>query len=103
MYNIYRIIVGGAMKYDLLKKEFSHLSSFLYWDNKDIENGLPKILDDEKFRANKLKSPYIFLALNIRKDNEELKNLYKSFKSDAMRDIFSRSSLRPWWLFHNLG
>lgn len=74
----------------------------MYWDDKDIENGLPEFFDDEKFRQNKLNSSFIYLAMNLRKDDEDLKNLYKSFKNDASRDIFSKSSLKPWWIFHNL-
>lgn len=32
------------MNYELLKKEFSHLSSFLIWDDERIRNGLPPVL-----------------------------------------------------------
>lgn len=90
------------MKYELLKKEFSHLSSFMVWDNSLIKNAVPNSLEDEKFREKYLKSDFIYIALNLITDNEDFYNIYKNFSGDVYKDIFDKTNLRPWWVFHNL-
>ena len=90
------------MKYELLKKEFSHLSSFMIWDNSYIKNAVPNSLDDEKFRDKYLNSDFIYIALNLITDNEDFYNIYKNFSGDVYKDIFDKTNLRPWWVFHNL-
>ncbi|WP_040398167.1 hypothetical protein [Anaerococcus senegalensis] len=90
------------MKYELLKKEFSHLSSFMVWDNSLIKNAVPDSLEDEKFREKYLKSDFIYIALNLITDNEDFYNIYKNFSGDVYKDIFDKTNLRPWWVFHNL-
>ena len=90
------------MKYELLKKEFSHLSSFMVWDNSLIKNAVPNSLEDEKFREKYLKSDFIYIALNLITDNEGFYNIYKNFSGDVYKDIFDKTNLRPWWVFHNL-
>lgn len=90
------------MKYELLKKEFSHLSSFMVWDNSLIKNAVPGSLEDEKFREKYLKSDFIYIALNLITDNEDFYRIYKNFSGDVYKDIFDKTNLRPWWVFHNL-
>lgn len=90
------------MKYELLKKEFSHLSSFMVWDNSLIKNAVPNSLEDEKFREKYLKSDFIYIALNLITDNEDFYKIYKNFSGDVYKDIFDKTNLRPWWVFHNL-
>lgn len=90
------------MKYELLKKEFSHLSSFMVWDNSLIKNAVPDSLEDEKFREKYLKSDFIYIALNLITDNEDFYKIYKNFSGDVYKDIFDKTNLRPWWVFHNL-
>lgn len=90
------------MKYELLKKEFSHLSSFMIWDDSYIKNAVPNSLDDEKFRDKYLNSDFIYIALNLITDNEDFYNIYKNFSGDVYKDIFDKTNLRPWWVFHNL-
>lgn len=90
------------MKYELLKKEFSHLSSFMIWDDSYIKNAVPNSLDDEKFRDKYLKSEFIYIALNLITDNEDFYKIYKNFSGDIYKDIFDKTNLRPWWVFHNL-
>lgn len=89
------------MDYELLKKEFSHLSSFLIWDDERIRNGLPPCFDDKKYREENFKPSYIYLAMNLRTDDEDFYRLYKNFRGNIY-DIFERSELIPWWVFHNL-
>lgn len=90
------------MKYELLKKEFSHLSSFMVWDNSLIKNAVPNSLEDEKFRNTYLNSDFIYIALNLITDNEDFYKIYKNFSGDVYKDIFDKTNLRPWWVFHNL-
>lgn len=90
------------MKYELLKKEFSHLSSFMVWDDSLIKNAVPDSLEDEKFREKYLKSDFIYIALNLITDNEDFYKIYKNFSGDVYKDIFDKTNLRPWWVFHNL-
>lgn len=90
------------MKYELLKKEFSHLSSFMVWDNSLIKNAVPNSLEDEKFRNTYLNSDFIYIALNLITDNEDFYRIYKNFSGDIYKDIFDKTNLRPWWVFHNL-
>lgn len=90
------------MKYELLKKEFSHLSSFMIWDDSIIKNALPDSLDDEKFREKYLNSEFIYIALNLITDNGDFYNIYKNFSGDVYKDIFDKTNLKPWWVFHNL-
>lgn len=90
------------MKYELLKKEFSHLSSFMIWDDSYIKNAVPNSLDDEKFRDKYLNSDFIYIALNLITDNEDFYKIYKNFSGDIYKDIFDKTNLRPWWVFHNL-
>ena len=90
------------MKYELLKKEFSHLSSFMIWDDSYIKNAVPNSLDDEKFRDKYLESEFIYIALNLITDNEDFYKIYKNFSGDIYKDIFDKTNLRPWWVFHNL-
>lgn len=90
------------MKYELLKKEFSHLSSFMIWDDSYIKNAVPNSLDDEKFRDKYLESEFIYIALNLITDNEDFYKIYKNFSGDVYKDIFDKTNLRPWWVFHNL-
>ena len=90
------------MKYELLKKEFSHLSSFMVWDNSLIKNAVPNSLEDEKFREKYLKSDFIYIALNLITDNDDFYRIYKNFSGDVYKDIFDKTNLRPWWVFHNL-
>lgn len=90
------------MKYELLKKEFSHLSSFMIWDDSFIKNALPDSLDDEKFRDKYLSSEFIYIALNLITDNGDFYNIYKNFSGDVYKDIFDKTNLKPWWVFHNL-
>lgn len=90
------------MKYELLKKEFSHLSSFMIWDDSFIKNALPDSLDDEKFRYKYLNSEFIYIALNLITDNGDFYNIYKNFTGDVYKDIFDKTNLKPWWVFHNL-
>ena len=89
------------MNYELLKKEFSHLSSFLIWNDERVNNGLPPCFDDKKYREEKFKPSYIYLAMNLRTDDEDFYRLYKNFRGNVY-DIFERSELIPWWVFHNL-
>lgn len=89
------------MNYELLKKEFSHLSSFLIWDDERIRNGLPPCFDDEKYREENFRPSYIYLAMNLRTDDEGFYSLYDSFRGDVF-DIFNKSELVPFWVFHNL-
>ena len=67
------------MNYELLKKEFSHLSSFLIWDNERVRNGLPPCFDDKEYRKKNFKPSYIYLAMNLRTDDEDFYRLYESF------------------------
>lgn len=90
------------MKYELLKKEFSHLSSFMIWDDSFIKNALPDSLDDEKFRYKYLNSEFIYIALNLITDNGDFYNIYKNFSGNVHKDIFDKTNLKPWWVFHNL-
>lgn len=89
------------MNYELLKKEFSHLSSFLIWDDERVKNGLPSCFDDKKYRDENFRPSYIYLAVNLRTDDEGFYRLYDSFRGDAF-DIFEKSELFPFWVFHNL-
>ena len=98
---IIKDFLGGAMDYELLKKEFSHLSSFLIWDDERIRNGLPPCFDDKKYRDKNFKPSYIYLAMNLRTDDEDFYRLYDSFSGDIF-DIFEKSELVPFWVFHNL-
>lgn len=93
--------LGGAMDYELLKKEFSHLSSFLIWDDERVRNGLPPCFGDEKYREKNFKPSYIYLAMNLRTDDEDFYRLYNSFRGNAY-NIFEKSELVPFWVFHNL-
>lgn len=90
------------MKYELLKKEFSHLSSFMIWDDSFIKNALPDYLDNEKFREKYLSSEFIYIALNLITDNGDFYNIYKNYSGDVYKDIFDKTNLKPWWVFHNL-
>lgn len=89
------------MNYELLKKEFSHLSSFLIWNDERVNNGLPPCFDDKKYREENFKTSYIYLAMNLRTDDEDFYRLYKNFRGNVY-DIFERSELIHWWVFHNL-
>lgn len=90
------------MKYELLKKEFSHLSSFMVWDNSLIKNAVPNLLEDEKFRDKYLNTEFIYIALNLITDNRDFYNIYKNYSGDVYKDIFDKTNLKPWWVFHNL-
>ena len=80
------------MKYELLKKEFSHLSSFMIWDDSYIKNAVPNSLDDEKFRDKYLESEFIYIALNLITDNEDFYKIYKNFSGDVYKDIFDKTN-----------
>ena len=65
------------MKYDLLKKEFGYFGSFMIWDDSIQKNSLPKKLDNKEFRDESLNSDFIYLAMNIRLDKKNFKDVDK--------------------------
>lgn len=74
----------------------------MIWDDSFIKNALPDSLDDEKFRDKYLKSDFIYVALNLITDNRDFYNIYKNYSGDVYKDIFYKTNLKPWWVFHNL-
>lgn len=87
------------MKYDLLKKEFGYFGSFMIWDDSIQKNGLPKKLDNKEFRDEKLNSDFIYLAMNIRLDKKNFKDVDKDFLTND--EIFT-SNMPAFCGFHSL-
>lgn len=87
------------MKYDLLKKEFAYCGSFMIWDNSIQKNGLPKKLDNKEFRDERLNSDFIYLAMNIRLDKKNFKDIDKDFLTND--EIFT-SDMPAFCSFHSL-
>lgn len=87
------------MKYDLLKKEFAYFGSFMIWDNSIQKNGLPKKLDNKEFRDERLNSDFIYLAMNIRLDKKNFKDIDKDFLTND--EIFT-SDMPAFCGFHSL-
>lgn len=87
------------MKYDLLKKEFTYCGSFMIWDNSIQKNGLPKKLDNKEFRDERLNSDFIYLAMNIRLDKKNFKDIDKDFLTND--EIFT-SDMPAFCGFHSL-
>lgn len=87
------------MKYDLLKKEFGYFGSFMIWDDSIQKNGLPKKLDNKEFRDDKLNSDFIYLAMNIRLDKKNFKDIDKDFLTND--EIFT-SNMPAFCGFHSL-
>lgn len=87
------------MKYDLLKKEFAYFGSFMIWDNSIQKNGLSKKLDNKEFRDERLNSDFIYLAMNIRLDKKNFKDIDKDFLTND--EIFT-SDMPAFCGFHSL-
>lgn len=87
------------MKYDLLKKEFGYFGSFMIWDDSIQKNGLPKKLDNKEFRDERLNSDFIYLAMNIRLDKKNFKDIDKNFLTND--EIFT-SNVPAFCGFHSL-
>ena len=87
------------MKYDLLKKEFAYFGSFMIWDNSIQKNGLPKKLDNKEFRDERLNSDFIYLAMNIRLDKKNFKDIDNDFLTND--EIFT-SDMPAFCSFHSL-
>lgn len=87
------------MQYDLLKKEFAYFGSFMIWDNSIQKNGLPKKLDNKEFRDERLNSDFIYLAMNIRLDKKNFKDIDKDFLTND--EIFT-SNMPAFCGFHSL-
>lgn len=87
------------MKYDLLKKEFGYFGSFMIWDDSIQKNGLPKKLDNKEFRDERLNSDFIYLAMNIRLDKKNFKDIDKDFLTND--EIFT-SNMPAFCGFHSL-
>lgn len=87
------------MKYDLLKKEFGYFGSFMIWDDSIQKNGLPKKLDNKEFRDERLNSDFIYLAMNIRLDKKNFKDINKDFLTND--EIFT-SNMPAFCGFHSL-
>ena len=87
------------MKYDLLKKEFGYFGSFMIWDDSIQKNGLPKNIDNKEFRDEKLNSDFIYLAMNIRLDKKNFKDVDKEFLTNE--EIFT-SDMPEFCGFHSL-
>lgn len=87
------------MKYDLLKKEFGYFGSFMIWDDSIQKNGLPKKLDNKEFRNERLNSDFIYLAMNIRLDKKNFKDVDKDFLTND--EIFT-SNMPAFCGFHSL-
>lgn len=87
------------MKYDLLKKEFGYFGSFMIWDDSIQKNSLPKKLDNKEFRDERLNSDFIYLAMNIRLDKKNFKDIDKDFLTND--EIFT-SNMPAFCGFHSL-
>lgn len=87
------------MQYDLLKKEFAYFGSFMIWDNSIQKNGIPKKLDNKEFRDERLNSDFIYLAMNIRLDKKNFKDIDKDFLTND--EIFT-SNMPAFCGFHSL-
>lgn len=61
------------MNFEKLREEFSHVASFLKWDNSEIKNGLVK-----NFNEKDVNTSAIYLAMNPRGSNQEIIDIYKN-------------------------
>ena len=82
------------MNFKKLREEFSHVASFLKWDNRVIKNGW-----DFSFTKDNINKNVIYLAMNPRGDNQEIIDIYKNNKPE---EIYKKTSLIPWYFVHNI-
>lgn len=82
------------MDFEKLENEFSHVASFLKWDNTRIKNGW-----DFSFTKDDINKNIIYLAMNPRGDNQEIIDIYKNNKP---KEIYKKTNLIPWCFVHNI-
>lgn len=82
------------MNFDKLREEFSHVASFLKWDNSEIKNGLVK-----NFNEKDVNTSAIYLAMNPRGSNQEIIDIYKN---NSPEEIYKKTDLQAWHFVHNI-
>lgn len=82
------------MNFEKLREEFSHVASFLKWDNSEIKNGLVK-----NFNEKDVNTSAIYLAMNPRGSNQEIIDIYKN---NSPEEIYEKTDLQAWHFVHNI-